>query len=65
MYYDKNGEEVDHASIIFGKKEYEREEKIEIEVYVWRRMKNAERIKMNYSTSVFARKEEDAAVKTI
>lgn len=34
MYYDKNGEEVDHASIIFGKKEYEREEKIEIEVYV-------------------------------
>lgn len=33
MYYDKNGEEVDHASIIFSKNEYEREERIEIEVY--------------------------------
>lgn len=31
-FYDKNGEEVDYVSVVFGKKEYEREEKVEIEV---------------------------------
>ena len=33
VYYDSNGEEVDFDSIILGKKEYVRDEKIEIDVW--------------------------------